>query len=78
MPQDVRIWEIRNGNHLDELKQHTLELEEHIENWIEEDISIVRDDLMIIGRQVETAFGGIIDLLCLDSRGDIVVVEPQL
>jgi len=75
MPQDVRIWEIRNGSNLRELKQSTLDLEEKLEDWMEADISILRDDLMVIGRQVDTAFGGIIDLLCLDSRGDLVVVE---
>ena len=30
---------------------------------------------MIIERQVKTDFGGIIDLLCLDSRGDLAIVE---
>ena len=30
---------------------------------------------MVIGRQVATDFGGVIDLICLDSSGDIVVVE---
>ena len=28
-----------------------------------------------IGRQVETEFGGLIDLLCVDAAGDLVVVE---
>ena len=30
---------------------------------------------MVIGRQVETDFGGYIDLLCLDSKGDVVIIE---
>ena len=29
----------------------------------------------MIGRQVRTDFGGMIDLLCLDNAGDTVVVE---
>lgn len=29
----------------------------------------------MVGRQVETDFGGLIDLLCVDAAGDLVVVE---
>jgi len=32
-------------------------------------------EVLIIGRQVRTAFGGIIDLLGLDREGDLVIVE---
>ena len=32
-------------------------------------------NLLVIGRQVSTDFGGAIDLLCLDKRGDTVVIE---
>ena len=30
---------------------------------------------MVIGRQVRTGFGGVIDLLCIEMGGDLVVVE---
>ena len=39
------------------------------------DISAVDPGLMVIGRQVVTGFGGIMDLLCIDRNGDLVVVE---
>ena len=32
-------------------------------------------DLLVIGRQVPTGFGGTVDLLCLDPTGALVVVE---
>ena len=32
-------------------------------------------DLLVIGRQVRTKFGGLIDLLCIDNVGDVVVIE---
>ena len=32
-------------------------------------------DLLIIGRQVQTGFGGVIDLLALDAEGRVHVVE---
>ena len=29
----------------------------------------------MIGREVETDFGGSIDILCIDAEGDLVIVE---
>lgn len=75
MPEDIRIWEISNKDTLKELKKPELDLEKRIENWLEKDNSLIGNDLLVIGRQVQTDFGGKIDLLCLDSRGDIVIVE---
>ena len=39
------------------------------------DISVLDPDLLVIGKQVRTDLGNVIDLLCLDSAGDTVVVE---
>ena len=75
MPQDVRIWEIQSNNTLREIKKSKVEMEKRIENWLEKDISIISSDLLVIGRQVETDFGGVIDLLCLDHNGDVVIIE---
>lgn len=75
MPEDIRIWEILDGDNLREVEKSKLDLEERIENWLERDISIISNDLLVIGRQVETDFGGIIDLLCIDPEGDLVIVE---
>jgi len=36
---------------------------------------MLSSDLLVIGRQIKTDFGGIVDLLCLDSRGDLTIVE---
>ena len=75
MAEDVRIWKIIDDDNLHEIKKGKLDLEKRIEDWIEKDISIITGDLLIIGRQVETAFGGVIDLLCIDYMGDLVIVE---
>jgi hypothetical protein len=75
MPQEIRIWEIKNGGELRGINHSNLDFEERIEHWIEEDVSIVAEDLMVIGRQVKTDFGGYIDLLCLDAEGDLVIIE---
>lgn len=75
MPQDVKVWEIIDGDKLEELHKSRLDLEERLEDWLEKDISIVSNDSLLIGRQVETGFGGVIDLLCMEHNGDIVIVE---
>jgi len=75
MAEDVRIWEILDGDDLKELSKAKLNFEARIETWLEKDISIISNDLLIIGRQIETDFGGVIDLLCLESNGDLVIIE---
>ena len=75
MPQDIKIWEIIEEDKLKEIPRSKLNLEERLENWIEKDISMLSNDLLIIGRQVQTDFGGVIDLLCVDQNGDIAILE---
>jgi hypothetical protein len=74
MPQAIRIWEIKD-NILYELPRPQINLEARLEQWLESDISMIADDFLVIGRQVRTDFDGYIDLLCLDSRGDTVIIE---
>jgi hypothetical protein len=75
MPQAIRLWEIESEDRLREIQRHRLDLEERIETWLADDISLISSDLLVVGRQVETDFGGAIDLLCLDYTGDLVIVE---
>lgn len=75
IPQEVRLWQIGSDDRLAECAQSSLNLESRLEGWLADDISILSSDLLVIGRQVETAFGGFIDLLCIDRNGDLVIVE---
>lgn len=75
MPQTARIWRIQDTGTLAEVEPSTLDSEEQLEDWLADDISILSDNLLVIGRQVETDFGGMLDLLCLDPAGDLVIVE---
>ncbi len=75
MPEDVKIWEIVQEDTLKEIPKAKLDTEGRIEKWVEQDISILSDNLLVIGRQVGTDFGGIIDILCIDQNGDLVIVE---
>jgi hypothetical protein len=75
MPDEVRLWRVGNDEGLVEIGRAKLNLEERLEEWLERDISMLDPGLLVIGRQVETDFGGWIDLLCVDAAGDLVVVE---
>lgn len=75
MPEDVRLWQIIEGDNLKEITKNKLDWEGRLENWIEKDIATISNDLLVIGRQVETDFGGYIDLLCLDRNSDVVIIE---
>ncbi len=75
MPEEVKIWKIMEGDRLKEIRRTKLDLENRLECWLENDISIISNNLLIIGRQIRTEFGGEIDLLCLERNGDAVVVE---
>ena len=75
MAEEIRIWQVENGERLTEINRSKLDYEKRIEDWLNEDISILSADLLIIGRQVETDYGKYIDLLCINSNGDLVIVE---
>ena len=73
--QQVRIWEITADRKLSEIPARYASLEQWIEEWLANDISVLDPNLLVIGRQVRTSFGGAVDLLCMDGDGNLVVVE---
>ncbi len=75
MPQTIRLWEVTPQNTLSEILRGPINMEHDLEDWLESDISMLDGNLLVIGRQVQTDFGKKIDLLCLDSVGNLVVVE---
>lgn len=75
MQEDLKIWEVSAEDKVTEIIKTKLNLEARLEKWLERDISILSPDLLVIGRQVATDYNGIIDLLCLDNGGNVVIVE---
>lgn len=74
MPKVLKLWQVKNGKPL-ECSNEGLDLEVQLENWLEQDISLLDPELLLIGRQVSTDLGLSIDLLCIDENGDLVVIE---
>ena len=68
-------WEIGDGAKPERLGPGQVDLEKHLEDWIEHDIGIIADDVLLVGRQVMTAYGTQLDLLGIDVDGNLVVIE---
>ena len=73
MPIKQAIWKV--GDKPTALAPSSLKDEKLLENMIETDPSILAEEWLIIGRQVQTAFGGYIDLLAIAPDGSLVVIE---
>ncbi len=74
MSLSMELWTI-NDERLTPLGKATLNLEERLEAWLEKDISLIGIDAVVIGRQVHTEYGGYIDLLAINSDGELIIIE---
>jgi hypothetical protein len=75
MGEQVHLWRIGPDEQLIEVGRAALDLEARLQEWLARDISVLDPTLLVIGREVETDFGGFIDILCVDVEGDLVIVE---
>ena len=73
MSVEVGIWRIDAD--VKPIPFSGIDYEARLQQIIADDISIVDPDLMVIGREVATAYGGRIDILAMDASGNLVVVE---
>jgi hypothetical protein len=73
MPVSQSIWKIDEKP--TKLSSCSLKSENQLEDMICQDISILNEQWLLIGHQVATAHGGIIDILALDESGNLIVVE---
>jgi protein-tyrosine-phosphatase len=73
MPVSQSIWKVDEKPI--KLSSCSLKNENELEEMICQDISILSEKWLPIGRQVSTEHGGIIDILAVDESGNLVVVE---
>lgn len=71
----TQAWDVSERDKVVPLAGATPSLESRLEDWIDQDATILGAGLMIIGRQVSTDFGTYIDLLGLNADGDLVIIE---
>jgi len=73
MPLELSVWRIDVS--LQRVGPATIDMERRLEDILAHDISVASPNWMVIGRQVATPWGKLIDLLCIDSDGNIIVIE---
>jgi len=74
MSFEMALWRVAEQS-LIEIPPANLDNEQKLENWIVADPSILGMEIAIVGRQVQTPFGGRIDLLGLDRDANCIVLE---
>lgn len=72
--EKTKLWRVENEN-LIEMNSSQLNLEERIHKWIENDISIILPNALLIGSKIKTDHGKEIDLLAIDENGDLIIIE---
>lgn len=70
----TKLYAISDGE-LNPATRRALSNERMIEDWVEADPRLLGFEAIIIGRQVPTDHGKFIDLLALDSKGGLIVIE---
>src|SRR5687768_3772370 len=74
MSVEMAIWRMTSSGP-EPLPFAPLDLELRLEDMIFRDPTLIGVDLLVIGRQVGTAFGGLIDVLAVDAEGRLHVLE---
>lgn len=70
----IGMWRIDGGKHR-RLGASVLPSVAALENFLEEDPSLLGEPLLVIGRQVRTPHRKFIDLLAMDDDGNLHVLE---
>ena len=74
MPVELDVWRIDDGQPK-KVSFGALGDESKLEDVLENRIDMLGLDLLVVGRQVHTSFGKIIDLLGINVEGELHVVE---
>jgi hypothetical protein len=73
MPLEIGLWRVDDKP--SKLATSSIQLEARLEELIETDVTILGEPLLLLGRQVATAYGKLIDLLGVDADGTLHVLE---
>lgn len=73
MPIEVGLWRI--DKEPEKVYFSPMESEKKLEEVLDNDLSLLSPDLLLIGRQVPTVHGKFIDLLAMTADGNLVVIE---
>jgi hypothetical protein len=72
--EQIKLWKIESDDVI-KISKRPFNSEHRLEKWLIEDISILSQDLAIIGTQVVSPYGKNIDILAINSSGDLVIID---
>lgn len=72
--EEIKLWEVQADTVKQINKQH-LDFEKRLEQWLIQDISILSSDLVVIGSQISTPYKKVIDILAINSTGEVIIIE---
>lgn len=72
--EPIKLWKIESDG-LMKINKKPLDYEQRLEKWLIEDISILSPNLAVIGTQVVSPYGKKIDILAINSIGELVIIE---
>ena len=72
--EQIKLWKIESGDVI-KINKEPFDYEHRLEKWLIEDISILSQNLAVIGSQVVSPYGKKIDILAINSSGDLVIIE---
>jgi hypothetical protein len=72
--EQIKLWKIESDDVI-KISKVPLDYEHRLEKWLIEDITILSQNLAIIGCQVDSPYGKKIDILAINSSGDLVIIE---
>lgn len=74
MPLSLHVYKL-NGTVPESIAAVSMDEEARLQEILASRIEIIDNDLLVVGREVRTAWGTRIDILAIDSAGSLVVVE---
>lgn len=74
MPIEVGFWKI-SGNEPIPINYSALDSEKKLEDILARRIDILSEDMLLLDRQVQTAYGKFIDMLAIDIDGKLTIIE---
>ena len=73
MTLEAKVWRV-DGDGPKLLKPSRLNEEKRLEDWLCDDVRLLSEGLLVIGRQIALS-GGTLDLLAVDQEANLVIVE---
>ena len=71
--EQIKLWKIESDDVI-KINKESVDYEHRLEKWLIDDISILKPNLALIGSQVISPYGKKIDILAINSNGELAII----